>query len=71
MLAMADLLVKRSEPGQLVYVADWSGSSAVTKMDHLACFIGAMLAIGSQDGGKYDAEFMTLADRIGETCYEM
>ena len=25
----------------------------------------------SQDGGRFDAEYMTLADRIGETCYEM
>jgi len=71
MLAMAKLLVQKTTPSELVYVADWSGSSLMHKMDHLACFIPAMLAIGSQDGGKYDAEFMTLADRLGETCYEM
>ena len=36
------------------------------KMDHLACFAGAMYAVGAQDGGRYDAEYMTLADAIGE-----
>ena len=40
-------------------------------MDHLACFIPAMLVIGAQDGGKYDAEFMALAEQLGETCYQM
>ncbi|KAL3929833.1 MAG: hypothetical protein SGPRY_001792 [Prymnesium sp.] len=71
MLAMAKLLVQKSSPSELVYVADWTGSSLIHKMDHLACFIPAMLAVGAQDGSKYDAEFMTLADRIGETCYQM
>ena len=63
--------IQRSSPNELVYIADWSGAALIHKMDHLACFIPAMLAIGSQDGGKFDAEFMTLADRMGETCYEM
>jgi mannosyl-oligosaccharide alpha-1,2-mannosidase len=40
-------------------------------MDHLACFAGAMYAVAAQDGGRFDAEYMTLADEIGETCYKM
>jgi len=71
MLAMAKLLVQKTTPSELVYIADWGGASLLHKMDHLACFVPAMLAIGSQDNGKFDAEFMTLADRLGETCYEM
>jgi len=71
MLAMAKLLVQKTSPSELVYVADWTGGGLAHKMDHLACFIPAMLAIGSQDNGTYDAEFMTLADRLGETCFQM
>jgi hypothetical protein len=41
------------------------------KMDHLACFAGAMYAVGAQDGGKYDAEYMALAGALGETCFKM
>ena len=53
---MAKLLVQRSKPSGYVYVADWSGSSLQHKMDHLACFIAATLAIGAQDGRRFDAE---------------
>lgn len=71
MVAMARLLVQKSKPSGLVYIADWSGSSLLHKMDHLACFAAGMLAVGAQDGGKYDLEYMALADKLGETCYEM
>ena len=71
MLGMARLLVQRSSPSGLIYIAEWSYAGVSHKMDHLACFAGAMLAIGAQDGGKYDAQYMALADGIGHTCYEM
>jgi len=71
MLAIARKLVQRSSPSKYVYIADWNGGALVHKMDHLACFAGAMYAVGAQDGGQYDAEYMTLADEIGETCYRM
>ena len=71
MVGMAKLLVQRSKPSGYVYVADWSGSSLQHKMDHLACFIAATLAIGAQDGRRFDAEYMALAEGIGETCYQM
>jgi len=71
MLAIARLLVQRSHPGGHVFIADWSGSALMYKMDHLACFAGAMYAVGAQDGGKYDAEYMALAGALGETCFKM
>ena len=70
-LAIARKLVQRSNPSGYVYIADWNGGSLVHKMDHLACFAGAMYAVAAQDGGKHDAEYMTLADAIGETCFKM
>ena len=71
MLAIASKLVQRSSPSGYVYIADWQGSSLSHKMDHLACFAGAMYAVGAQDNGKYDAEYMTLAEALSETCYKM
>ena len=71
MLAIARKLVQRSSPSGYVYIADWQGSSLSHKMDHLACFAGAMYAVGAQDNGKYDAEYMTLAEALSETCYKM
>mmetsp|Transcript_30541 Transcript_30541/g.71008 ORF Transcript_30541/g.71008 Transcript_30541/m.71008 type:complete len:935 (-) Transcript_30541:267-3071(-) len=71
MIGMAKLLVQKSSPSGLVYIADWTGSSIQHKMDHLACFAGAMLAIGAQDGYAYDKEYMSLAYALGDTCYEM
>jgi hypothetical protein len=71
MLNIAKFLVQKSSPSGFVYIADWSGGSLTHKMDHLACFASAMYAVGAQDGGKYDAEYMTLAEALGETCYKM
>jgi len=71
MLGMARSMVARSTPSELVYIADYvSEGKLVHKMDHLACFAGGMLAVGAQHGGEFDREYMTLAERIGETCYE-
>ena len=58
MFAIAKRLVQRSSPSGYVYIADWSGSSLTHKMDHLACFAGAMLAVGAQDGGQYDKQYV-------------
>ena len=70
-LSIVKLLVQRSSPSGYVYIADWSGAALTHKMDHLACFAGAMFAVGAQDGGKYDAEYMALAGALSETCYKM
>jgi hypothetical protein len=43
-------------------------------MDHLACFIPAMLALGVRAravaGDKAD-EFLEVAEELGETCWQM
>ena len=54
-----------------MHIADWQGATLTHKMDHLACFAGAMYAVGAQDGGQYDAEYMALAGALSETCYRM
>ena len=44
------------------------------KMDHLACFIPAMLALGAHAGavvGDKAAEFLEVAEELGETCWQM
>ena len=71
MVNIAKLLVQKSSPSGYVYIADWSGSSLTHKMDHLACFAGAMYAVGAQDNGKYDEEYMALAAALSETCFRM
>ena len=44
------------------------------KMDHLACFIPAMLALGVRAGavaGDKAVEFLEVAEELGETCWQM
>ena len=44
------------------------------KMDHLACFIPAMLALGVHAGavaGDKAVEFLEVAEELGETCWQM
>eukprot|EP00930_Biecheleria_cincta_P099769 TRINITY_DN91384_c0_g1_i1.p1 TRINITY_DN91384_c0_g1~~TRINITY_DN91384_c0_g1_i1.p1 ORF type:complete len:586 (+),score=92.38 TRINITY_DN91384_c0_g1_i1:153-1910(+) len=68
----------RKSPGGLFYLAEGSwglsgvGSSSVT-MDHLACFMGGSLALGSHFVPKPDAEswWLPTAKELGRTCYEM
>lgn len=52
--------MQKSSPSELVYVADWTGSSLIHKMDHLACFIPAMLAVGAQVGQILSTPLHTL-----------
>lgn len=64
-------LIKRSTPSGLTYIAEWSGSSTVDKMDHLACFVGGTLAMGAQDTHRPSPkEEMDAAVGIGETCFQ-
>ena len=44
------------------------------KMDHLACFIPGMLALGAHAGavtGDKAHEFLEVAEELGETCWQM
>ena len=47
MNGMTDLLLKRSSPNKLLFVADYDGSRHDLKMDHLVCFVPGMLALGA------------------------
>ena len=69
MVGMAKLLVQAR--GRRGTSTSPTAEQPQHKMDHLACFIAATLAIGAQDGRRFDAEYMALAEGIGETCYQM
>eukprot|EP00698_Gefionella_okellyi_P012129 TRINITY_DN3238_c0_g1_i2.p1 TRINITY_DN3238_c0_g1~~TRINITY_DN3238_c0_g1_i2.p1 ORF type:complete len:551 (+),score=95.88 TRINITY_DN3238_c0_g1_i2:78-1655(+) len=66
-------LIKKSNPSGLTYIAEWSGSGTIDKMDHLACFVGGMFALGAQYAPteKLKKEHLRLGEEIGETCYQM
>jgi mannosyl-oligosaccharide alpha-1,2-mannosidase len=69
---IVDKLVFKSKPSDLTYVAEWKRSDFYHKMDELACFVGGMLALGSQAfDGEERAKMMRTADEITTTCYEM
>jgi hypothetical protein len=63
-------MVKKSEAG-LTYVGEFSNGQTNNKMDHLACFVGGMFALGA----PYQADDPTLQQHvdvstgIAETCY--
>ena len=44
------------------------------KMDHLVCFVPAMLALGSHMGaitGSKADQYMQLAEKLTETCWQL
>eukprot|EP00656_Telonema_subtile_P012839 TRINITY_DN16498_c0_g1_i1.p1 TRINITY_DN16498_c0_g1~~TRINITY_DN16498_c0_g1_i1.p1 ORF type:complete len:748 (-),score=218.19 TRINITY_DN16498_c0_g1_i1:127-2370(-) len=65
-----DKLIFSSAPSGLTYVAEMNNNSPVHKMDHLACFVPGMLAIGAQDSPN-PTQVMKTARGIAETCYQM
>lgn len=64
-------MLQRSTPGELLYVADYNGRAYNHKMDHLVCFVGAMLALGARDGHPNDEQHLAVAEGLTETCYQM
>ena len=44
---MEQKLLKRTKPSNLLMLSDWNGRTSTLKMDHLACFTPAMLALGA------------------------
>jgi mannosyl-oligosaccharide alpha-1,2-mannosidase len=68
-------LLKKSKPSGMLYVAELSGGHVVDKMDHLACFLPAVLALGAktlptEDQERYDM-YMAAAQSLTHTCYQM
>jgi len=77
MQGLTELLLKRSHPSKLAYVADWTGSSTEDKMDHLVCFVPGMLALGAYTaagtgaGEEHAARDLTNAKALAYTCFQM
>ncbi|EFC44092.1 predicted protein [Naegleria gruberi] len=72
-------LIKRSTPNKLVYIGEMRGGVVQTKFDHLVCFAGGMLALGSLESSNIGMnvtreeldEDMNLAKELTRTCYEI
>lgn len=61
-------LIKKSPDG-LTYIAERHGA-VNDKMDHLACFVPGMMALGADLGTRYEEE-MQVARELARTCHEM
>ncbi|DBB13854.1 TPA: hypothetical protein ACH3X3_000846 [Trebouxia sp. C0006] len=70
---MIEKLVFTSNPEGLTYVAEFERKRVKHKMDHLVCFVPAMLALGSHTGavsGSKADQYMQLAENLTETCWQ-
>ncbi|XP_075253941.1 mannosyl-oligosaccharide 1,2-alpha-mannosidase IA-like isoform X2 [Convolutriloba macropyga] len=69
--------------GDFTYVAEMRGNKLVHKMDHLACFVGGMFALGGYYGihvgrgmeegaseSERNREFLDLGAQVTATCHE-
>lgn len=70
---MSRRMLKRSSPTGLLYIADVDGPRTVSKMDHLACFASAMLALGAHkmESSPSRARDMQAAKALAYTCFQM
>jgi mannosyl-oligosaccharide alpha-1,2-mannosidase len=69
---MHDQLVKTTETEGLVFIGERVHGRFQPKMDHLVCFMPAVLALGARNGAVPNGEqHMTTAKRLLETCYAM
>jgi len=72
---MRDSLVTTSPADGRVYVAEMKDGKIVAKMDHLACFLPGLLALGStllreEDSTTADTD-LELAKELASTCWAM
>lgn len=73
---LIEVLLQASNPTGLAFLGDWNGHTITRKMDHLACFMAATLALGAahdprgkdSDRAKRD---MAVAKALTYTCREM
>ena len=65
MRAMIDKLVFDGEEEGTKYVAEYNANHAVHKMDHLTCFVGGMLVLGSHGSDRED-EYMKVAPTLAQ-----
>ena len=73
---MHDELLQVSSPSGLVFIADRNNGRLDTKMDHLVCFMGGLLALGAYtDPLGLDSERAQRDLKTGKaltyTCYQM
>ena len=66
MESMVSELVFTSSPGNWTYVAELDRETAVHRMDHLACFVPGMLALGA--AGDVAQRYLALAADLAHTC---
>ncbi len=59
------------ESAGLTYVLKLEGGHQQRQMEHLACFIPGMLALGAQHIPEVREQHMELAEKLAHTCYEM
>ena len=66
MESMLAELVFTSSPGNWTYVAELDRETPVHRMDHLACFVPGMLALGA--AGDVAQRYLALAADLAHTC---
>lgn len=76
MQGMHDELLQVSSPSGLVFIADKNSGQLDTKMDHLVCFMGGLLALGAYtDPQGLNSERaqrdLKTAKALTYTCYQM
>ena len=75
--AIAKHLVRRTAGGVTFVAEQYPHGPLRPKMDHLACFLPGMLALGAASGGidgegrNHSASHMELAEQLMETCWLM
>jgi hypothetical protein len=52
---MSALLLRRTKPSGLLYVGQLRGRSFRPAMEHLACFVGGMLALGAKSSTDFQS----------------
>ncbi|XP_067051480.1 mannosyl-oligosaccharide 1,2-alpha-mannosidase IA-like [Acropora muricata] len=67
--AIDSMLVRKSSPSNLTYIAEYKFGRLEHKMDHLACFTPGMFLLGAK-GSKNERHFINLAAELANTCHE-
>eukprot|EP00756_Hemistasia_phaeocysticola_P052765 Hpha_TRINITY_DN28053_c0_g1::TRINITY_DN28053_c0_g1_i1::g.42548::m.42548/K01230/MAN1; mannosyl-oligosaccharide alpha-1,2-mannosidase len=69
---MKERLILRSAPNGWTYLSSWRDGRVTHEMDHLSCFVPAMLALGSNEGrDKGKGEHLDLARELLRTCVQL
>lgn len=63
-----EVLLSHSEPNKLTFIGEKRGTFS-PKMDHLVCFIGGVLALGSHHG--LPSSHLELGKELTYTCWQM